>query len=140
MEHGDSISWPLRSLNVTSYDVRLHLLGAIEEIVYTRKTVRNFYELREIVQDTVASVTPEKVERTWEYVKHHHLRPALRRKQRHLVVQNPIILHDNARSHTAAAVKDLLRRWKCEILEYPSYSPDINPCDYDLFAKVKEPL
>ncbi|KAJ4431332.1 hypothetical protein ANN_19929 [Periplaneta americana] len=40
-------------------------------------------------------------------VKHHHLRPALRRKRRHLVVQNPIILHDNARSHTSAAVKDL---------------------------------
>ncbi|KAJ4431732.1 hypothetical protein ANN_20334 [Periplaneta americana] len=55
----------------------------------------------------------------------HHLRPALRRKRRHLVVQNPIILHDNARSHTAAAVKDLLRRWQWEILEHPPYSPDM---------------
>ncbi|KAJ4430699.1 hypothetical protein ANN_19290 [Periplaneta americana] len=70
----------------------------------------------------------------------HHLRPALRRKRRHLVVQNPIILHDNARSHTAAAVKDLLRRWQWEILEHPPYSPDMSPCDYDLFTKVKEPL
>ena len=34
----------------------------------------------------------------------HHLHPALRRKRRHLMVQNPIILHDNARSHTVAAV------------------------------------
>ena len=42
-----------------------------------------------------------------------------RRKRRHLVVQNPIILHDNARSHTAAAVTDLLRRWQWEILEHP---------------------
>ncbi|KAJ4450622.1 hypothetical protein ANN_02050 [Periplaneta americana] len=55
----------------------------------------------------------------------HHLRPALRRKRRHLVVQNPIILHDNATSHTAAAVKDLLRRWQWEILEHPPYSPDM---------------
>ncbi|KAJ4430148.1 hypothetical protein ANN_22358 [Periplaneta americana] len=70
----------------------------------------------------------------------HHLLPALRRKRRHLVVQNPIILHDNARSHTAAAVKDLLRRWHWEILEHPPYSPDMSPCDYDLFAKMKEPL
>ncbi|KAJ4442473.1 hypothetical protein ANN_04059 [Periplaneta americana] len=70
----------------------------------------------------------------------HHLRPALRRKRRHLVVQNPIILHDNARSHTAAAVKDLLHRWLWEILEHPPYSPDMSPCDYDLFTKVKEPL
>ncbi|KAJ4449206.1 hypothetical protein ANN_00603 [Periplaneta americana] len=73
-------------------------------------------------------------------VKHHHLRPALGRKRRHSVVQNPIILHDNARSHTAAAVKDLLRCWQWEILEHPPYSPDMSPCDYDLFAKVKEPL
>ncbi|KAJ4452182.1 hypothetical protein ANN_03700 [Periplaneta americana] len=70
----------------------------------------------------------------------HHLRPALRRKRRHLGVQNPIILHDNAKSHTAAAVKDLLRRWQWEILEHPPYSLDMSPCNYDLFAKVKEPL
>ena len=61
----------------------------------------------------------------------------LRRKWRHLVVQNPIILHDSARSHTAAAVTDLLRRWQWEILEHPPYSPDMSPCDYDLFARVK---
>ncbi|KAJ4435479.1 hypothetical protein ANN_18095 [Periplaneta americana] len=61
----------------------------------------------------------------------HHLRPALRRKRRHLV-----ILHDNARSHTTAAVvKDLLRRWQWEILEHPPYSPDMGPCNYDLFVK-----
>ena len=58
---------------------------------------------------------------------------------RYLIVQNPIILHDNAKSHTAA-VMDLLRRWQWEILEHPPYSPDISPCDYDLFAKEKEPL
>ena len=56
------------------------------------------------------------------------------------MVRNPIILHDNTRSHTAAAVTDLLRRWKREILEHPPYLPDMCPCDYDLFAKVKEPL
>ena len=66
----------------------------------------------------------------------HHLCPMLRRKQ-HLVVQNPIILHDNARSHTAAAVTDLFCRRQWEILEHPLYSPNMSPCDYDLFAKVK---
>ena len=69
-----------------------------------------------------------------------YLRLALRRKRRHLVVQNPIILHDNARSHTTAAVKDLLGHWQREILEHLLYWPDMSPCDYDLFAKVKEPL
>ena len=33
----------------------------------------------------------------------------LRRKRRLLMVQNPIILHGNARIHTAAAITDLLR-------------------------------
>ena len=51
------------------------------------------------------------------------------------MVQNPIILHDNARSHTAA-VTDLLHRWQREILKHPPYSPDMSPFDYDLFAKV----
>ena len=55
------------------------------------------------------------------------------------MVQNLIVVHDNTRSHTAAAI-DQLRRWQWEILEHPPYSPDMSPCDYDLFAKVKEPL
>ena len=70
----------------------------------------------------------------------HHLRPALRGKRRNLVVKSPIILNDNARSHTAAVVMDLLRRWQREILEHPPHSPDMSPCDYDLFAKVEESL
>ena len=67
----------------------------------------------------------------------HHLCPALRRKRWHLVVQNPIILNDNSRSHTAAAVMDHLCHWQWEILEHPLYSPDMSPCNYNLFAKVK---
>ena len=30
--------------------------------------------------------------------------------------------------------------WRWEILVHPTYSPDMSPCDYDLFAKVKELL
>ena len=33
-----------------------------------------------------------------------------------------------------------LRRWQWKILVHPPYSPDMSPCDYDLFAKVKEPV
>ena len=47
------------------------------------------------------------------------------------------MFHDNAESHTAAAVRDLLR--SCQ-WEHPPYSPDMSQCDYDLFAKMKEPL
>ena len=31
-----------------------------------------------------------------------------------------------SRSHTAAAVLDLLCRWQWEILEHPPYSPDVS--------------
>ena len=41
---------------------------------------------------------------------------------------------------TVAAVTEILRRWQWEIPEHLLYSPDKSPCDYDLFAKVKEPL
>ncbi|KAJ4432029.1 hypothetical protein ANN_20643 [Periplaneta americana] len=73
------------------------------------------------------AVPPRQTENADYYCRflQHHLRPALRRKRRHLGVQNPIILHDNAKTHTAAVVKDFLRRWQWEILEHPPYSPDM---------------
>ncbi|KAJ4445986.1 hypothetical protein ANN_12672 [Periplaneta americana] len=49
---------------------------------------------------------------------------------------NPIILHDNARSHTAAAVKDLAMGDSGTSIVLTRYDPR----DYDLFTKVKEPL
>ena len=51
-----------------------------------------------------------------------------------------IILHDNATPHKVICVRDLLRRWKWEILEHPPYSPDLMPCDYNLVPKLKAPL
>jgi hypothetical protein len=37
-----------------------------------------------------------------------------------------IIFHDNARAHTADAVRDLLRRWGWKTLEHPPYSSDMS--------------
>ena len=51
-----------------------------------------------------------------------------------------IILHDNATPHKAISVRDLLRRWRWEVLEHPPYSPIFLPCDYDLIPKLKAPL
>jgi hypothetical protein len=50
-----------------------------------------------------------------------------------------IVLHDNARTHTADAVEDHLRRWRWEIMEHLHTHP-MSPCDYNLFAKMKETL
>ena len=43
-----------------------------------------------------------------------HLRRAVRRKRP--LLQNVIILHDNATPHKAISVRDLLRRWRWEVL------------------------
>ena len=67
-----------------------------------------------------------------------HLRRAVKRQRPKL--QNVIILHDNATPHKAICIKDLLRRWRWEVLEHPPYSPDLSPCDYDLIPKLKAPL
>ena len=67
-----------------------------------------------------------------------HLHGAVRRKRPQL--QNVVILHDNATPHKAICVRDLLRRWRWEILEHPTYSLDLSPCDFDLIPKLKAPL
>ena len=67
-----------------------------------------------------------------------HLRRAVRRKRAQL--QNAIILHDNATPHKAICSRNLLRRWRWEVLEHPPHTPNLSPCDYDLILKLKAPL
>ena len=68
-----------------------------------------------------------------------NLRRAIRNKRPELL-DNAIILHDNATSHTADIVKTRLQRWRWEVLDHPPYSPDLSPCDFDLIPKLKAPL
>ena len=44
-----------------------------------------------------------------------------------------ILLHDNARPHTAKTVKMALHELGWEVLQHPPYSPDLAPTDYHLF-------
>jgi transposase len=48
-----------------------------------------------------------------------------------------LLLHHNARPHSAAATVNLLNSWGWEILPYPPYSPDLAPSDFHLFPKKK---
>jgi len=50
------------------------------------------------------------------------------------------LLHDNAPVHRAVAVQEFLARKQVCVLHYPPYSPDLSPCDYFLFPKLKLPL
>ena len=51
------------------------------------------------------------------------------------------ILHqDNAPAHNALSVKTFLAKHKIPVMEHPPYSPDLAPCDFFLFPKVKSAL
>ena len=61
----------------------------------------------------------------------------LEEKQRSLVIRKgPILLHDNARPHTAIKTQKKLQQLGIEVLAHPAYSPDIAPTDYYLFQNL----
>jgi histone-lysine N-methyltransferase SETMAR len=48
--------------------------------------------------------------------------------------------HDNAPAHTAKNTCHFLEASKIKLLPHPPYSPDLAPCDFYLFPKLKENL
>ena len=46
-----------------------------------------------------------------------------------------LLLHDNARPHTAGATIDALDTLKFEVLSHPPYSPDLAPSDFHFFPQ-----
>jgi transposase len=51
-----------------------------------------------------------------------------------------VLLHDNARPHTATHTSETLRKLKFDVMAHPPYSPDLAPSDYHLFDPLKEAL
>ena len=47
-----------------------------------------------------------------------------------------VLHHDNAPAHTARSVREFLAK-NIPILPHPPYSPDLAPCDFYLFPKLK---
>ena len=50
------------------------------------------------------------------------------------------LLHDNASSHKCEVVKSFLASEKVKVLKHPPYSPDLSPCDFFLFPRLKKML
>jgi transposase len=48
--------------------------------------------------------------------------------------------HDNAPCHTSFAVREFLAQHTITTLPHPPYSPDLAPCDFFLFPKLKPHL
>ena len=51
-----------------------------------------------------------------------------------------LLLHDNARPHTARATIDALETLKFEVLSHPPYSPDLAPSHFYFFPHLKRDL
>jgi transposase len=69
------------------------------------------------------------------------LREAIRKKRPELWKDNSWFLHhDNAPSHTALVLRDHFAKNSTHIVPQPPYSPDLAPCDFWLFPKLKRPL
>jgi histone-lysine N-methyltransferase SETMAR len=62
------------------------------------------------------------------------------RKKRPNNLENTILHQDNAPSHTASGALETVKNLGFELLEHAPYSPDLAPCDFYLFPKLKEAL
>lgn len=76
----------------------------------------------------------------YQWVIREKLRPAIRKKRRQLFENGVILLHDNAPVHVTRSLLDMLDAWDWEVLQHPPYSPDLSPCDFFLFPKLKNRL
>lgn len=61
-------------------------------------------------------------------------------KRRNCPIRDVLLLHDNARPHTAAVTQAKLMEIYWETLEHPPYSPDLSPCDFHMFGPLKDAL
>ena len=50
------------------------------------------------------------------------------------------LLHDNAPAYKSATVQEYLKESGLNILDHPPYSPDLSPCDFWLFPRLREML
>lgn len=51
-----------------------------------------------------------------------------------------ILHHDSAPTHFRSSVKRFLAKYSIPVLDHPPYSPDLAPCNFYLFSKVKSAL
>jgi hypothetical protein len=55
-----------------------------------------------------------------------------------ILVDDVVILHENARPHVANRTTARLQSFEWEIMEHARYSPDLAPSDYHVFSPLKK--
>ena len=64
---------------------------------------------------------------------------SVREKRRELwETRSWLLHHDNAPAHNALGIRKFLAKNSIAVPEQPPYSPDLAPCDFFLFPKLKE--
>jgi len=48
-----------------------------------------------------------------------------------------LLHHDNAPAHTSLVVREFLTKNNVSTVPHPAYSPDLAPCDFYVFPKMK---
>ena len=48
-----------------------------------------------------------------------------------------VLQHDNAPAHTVLSIREFLAKKNIPVLPHPPYCPDLAPCDFYLFPKLK---
>ncbi|KAJ4437447.1 hypothetical protein ANN_17591 [Periplaneta americana] len=64
----------------------------------------------------------------------------LSRVRQHQENQDVLLLHDNAQPYVSHKTTDQIRKLGYTTLKHPPYSPELGPCDYHLFGKLKDPF
>jgi len=95
-----------------------------------------FFDLHEFVR---AEFVPRNTRVNSEYYKGllGRLRNDVRRKRPEKWANGFILHHDNAPCHTSLLVRQFLSNKNITMWPHPPYSPDLAPCDFWLFPKVK---
>jgi histone-lysine N-methyltransferase SETMAR len=91
-----------------------------------------------LLVDFMAHGTTINADRYCETLK--KLRRAIQNRRRGMLTKGVCLLHDKARPHVARQTVTLLDQFGWDIITHPPYSPDLAPCDYHLFPKLKEHL
>ncbi|OQV12893.1 hypothetical protein BV898_12815 [Hypsibius exemplaris] len=64
----------------------------------------------------------------------------LRKKRGKTGLRGLKLHHDNANSHTCSLTTNFLQQEGLKLLPHPPYSPDLSPCNFYFFPKLKECL
>ena len=63
-----------------------------------------------------------------------------KKKRPSVGLKGTFLLHDNAPAHKCKVVVDFLDKEKVKVIKHPPYSPDLSPCDFFLFSRLKKML